>query len=408
MEYNYPEKKFDFYYLLIITFSSFGFFRPSFLETFIDAHFKNFYFDILLLLFLIAVPTIVKFAFQTNNYLFTRPVKLLGLAMLLSMLMAHFFWGQATMEGIFSQLPVACYLLYFYLMAKNISVRTVEKIIVVVGITYVCFYLLSFAINPIKIFEYKETKDRDFLRIFLFGDGFLFLFYFLALNKFLSGKSKIWIVLALSAYLCILLNQTRVYIGSTALITVFVLFRAKSMTVRFLSIALVVTAILIIPQLDYVQKLQKKTNKELKKNDDYIRIKSAKYYTDDFQPSVLTRVFGNGFPIGESSDYARLVMKMQLGPGYYTEDIGIIGLYVTMGVLAVIAFLIIFYRGLKAKLTTEHSYLKMFIVFLITTCFTTDSTFSASYSISIALTLYLYEHCRVEAQNIIVYIPDTV
>ncbi len=409
MEQNaiYPnQKRWHFYYILLIAFASFGFFKPTILEKTVVEHFRNFYFDVLLLLFLIALPTILKFTFQTPNYLFTLPLKLFALAIPLSMLMASVFWQQSISENIFSELTISCYLLYFFFMAKNIPVKIMERIITIIGFTYAFLYLVSFAINPVKFLEYKISTDREFLRIFLYGDGFLFLFYFFSLNKYSFNKSKIWLLGALMAFSCILLNQTRVYIAATALITVFYLFSSKKLSVRFLTLVVTIAAILIIPQLDYVQKLQKKTDKDLKKSDNYVRVKAAKYYIDDFQPSAVTRVLGNGFPVGETSLYSRTIFKLQAVQGYYTEDIGLIGLYAYMGILPVLAFLMIFYRGVKTKLTEGYVYLKMFIVFLISTCLTTDSTFSGSYVVAIAIVLYLYEHCRVEAQNTIIIVSE--
>ena len=400
MEYVNPGKKSHFYYLLLVAFSSFGFFRPIFLNDLVLKHLLGFYIDVVLLLFLLAVPVVFRNVFFMKNYLFTLPVRLLGLSIIFSIMMAYFFWGQGIMDNIFSEISIICYLLYFYLMAKNIPVKIVEKVIIIVGITYVCFYLISFAINPVKIFEYKESNDRDFLRIFLFGDGFLFLFYFLALNKYMFSKSKIWLMMALLTCLCIILNQTRVYMIAVAIITVFYLLGSKKIVVKFLVVAVVITALIIVPQLDFVKNLQKRTQSELKKSDDYIRVKAAKYYIDDFQPSAATKIFGNGFPMPETY-FGKTITNLHEKRGYFVQDIGLVGLYTTMGVIAVIAFLIIFYRGVKVKLTEDYVYLKLFIIFLIATSLTTDDTFSGSYVIAIVFTLYLYEHCRVEAQQMV-------
>jgi hypothetical protein len=287
-------------------------------------------------------------------------------------------------------------------MGKGVSIKSVERIIIIIGICYTVFYLLSFVINPVKFFEYKEVKDRDFLRIFLFGDGFLFLFYFLSLNKIAVGKSKIWLVACLASYLCIILNQTRVYMIASAIITVVFLLGSKKLWIKFISVSLVVSVLLVVPQLDYVKNLQKKTQSDLKGNDDYIRIKSAKYYLGPFQPSGLTRIFGNGFALGNDSYLSKVIGDLQSKKGYYAQDIGLFGLYVNMGIASVVAFLIIYIRGLKTKLRSDYVYLKMFIAFLIFTSFTTDSTFSSSYVMSIVFTLYLYEHCRVDAEHVII------
>ncbi|MGZ4159224.1 MAG: hypothetical protein ACXVNF_00270 [Neobacillus sp.] len=320
--------------------------------------------------------------------------------------MANYFWQQSYLDSVYGTLlPVMGYLFYFYLMEKSVDVKIIERIIRVIGLALTVLYLFCFSIYPIKVLEYKESTDREFLRLFLFGDGFLFLFYFLAINRFLTSKSWLWFILAMAACLCVILNQTRVYMVAVAAITVWYFIRSKGFVLRIASVAVIVTAFLILPQLDYIKGLQSKTQSDLGSSDEYIRIKAAKYYLNKFQPSPVTRVFGNGFPNGKDSYYSHEISLLQTDRGFYAQDIGLAGLYAYLGIFAVIAFVIIYYKGLKAKLADKYNYLKMFLLFLITTSFTTDSTFSGSYVFAIVFTLYLYEHCTEEAQKTFVTIP---
>jgi hypothetical protein len=393
----------DFPYVLLITLASFSFFKPSFLEPFIDSY-KNLYNYIFLLLFLFAVPAIVKNAIQSKNYLFTLPVRLLCISIILSMLMANFFWGQKITDSMYGALlPVFSYFFYFYLMSKNVSVSVIERIITILGIAFIIFFLVSFLISPIKIFEYQETNDRAFLRILLHGHGFLVLFYFFSLSKLLAGKSKLWLVGVCAAFLCIVLNQTRVWMVSTTAITAFYLLGARHIMVKVFSVALVVGAFLLIPQIEFVQNLQNKTQNDLGSTDDYVRTKAAKYYLNKFQPSVLTRIFGNGFANGLDSPYAKEIDHLRKQNGYFFEDVGFIGLYAELGVLALIAWLIIVIRALKTKLIPEYDYLKMFIIFLICGSFTTNAAFSSGSIMAIVFTLYLYEHCQPKSQKTMIY-----
>lgn len=399
------KNRYEFYYILILALSSFTFFRPAFLEP-IYLRISNLNNYLFLVLFLPAIPFIFKNIFKKNKYLFTLPLRLITIAIIISIIMANVFWGQKIMDSVYGALlPVFGYTFYFYLMEKSISIKIIERVIIIIGLAFIVFFLFSFSVYPIRIFDYKETNDREFLRLFLYGDGFLFLFYFFALNKLLNGKAKIWLVLVLAAFLCMILNQTRVYLISTAAITIFYLVRSKSVLVKIISIAMVISAFLILPQIDFVQGLQTKTQNDLGNSDDYIRVKAGKYFLNKFQQSPFTRVFGNGFYAGKDSYYSKEIKKLQTERGFYVQDVGMIGLYAFMGILPLIAYLLIFLRGLRTKLVAEYDYLKMFIIFIICSCLTTDSTFSGSYVFPIVFTLYLYEHCRTEAQKSLIYTP---
>lgn len=392
--------RYEFYYILLIALSSFSFFRPAFLDN-IYTRFPNFDNYPFVLLFLFALPSIVRFILKKNKYLFTLPMKMYTLAIIFSIIMANLFWGQGYVESVYGVLlPVIGSLFYFYLMEKNVDIKIIERVIIVIGMAFIIFFLFSFSVYPVKIFAYKETTDREFLRLFLFGDGFLFLFYFYAFNKFLNDRSYLWLFLALLAFLCVILNQTRVYIVCVAGISAWYLLRSKSLPLRIVTMALIFTAFLVLPQLDYIKGLQNKTQSDLGSSDEYIRIKSAKFYLNKFQPSVFTRVFGNGFPEGKDSHYAQTVNLLHTDKGYFAQDVGLVGLYAYLGLLAVIAYVIIFYRSIvKVKLVYKYSYLQMFMAFIICCSFTTDATFSASYVFPIAFTLYLIENCTVEAQK---------
>lgn len=396
------KKRFEFFYILILALSSFTFFKPSILDS-VYLRFSNFNNQIFLLLFLPAIPTIVKFIFKKNRYLFTVPMNLLTISILISMFMANFFWNQKPMTCIYgAALPLWGYTFYYYLMSKGISIQTIERIITIIGIAFIIFFLFSFSVYPIKIFEYKETNDRDFLRLFLYGDGFLFLFYFFAMNRFLTKKSYLWLALALAAYLCIILNQTRVYIVATAAITLWYFMRSRRLFLKILAMSIIVIGFLVLPQLDFIKGLQNKTQSDLGNTDEYIRVKAAKYFLNKFQQSPFTRVFGNGIYADKESHYSKEIIRLQTEKGFYIQDVGLVGLYTYLGLLGLGAYLMIFYKSLKTKLVENYDYLKMFMAFVICSCMTTDSTFSGSYVFPIVFTLYLYEHCRVEAQRTLV------
>ena len=324
-------------------------------------------------------------------------MKLINISIFISVFCAYYFWDQSLPDCLLAILyPVAGYNLYFYLVKKNVPVATIEKIILIMGLTSVAAFLVSFIIFPRQIFNNpynNEEFTRGFQRIQLSGFGFIYLFFFMSLNKiFINKHGNIkWIIFAVAAYTCILLSLTRTYIAFTTIIALIYVLRNSKMYVKGLIIGGIVAAIFVIPNLSFVQKMVETTKSDVAESKDYIRIQAARYFLDNFQPSVITRILGNGFSYGDKSDYGKLMTKLNQSEFYYVEDLGLIGLYIYLGVLAILAYIIIFYKGLKEKLSSGMNYLKMFITYLLFIGLNSFATYNTSFLLCIVFVLYLYE-----------------
>jgi len=395
------ESKFIFGFLFLFTLLSVSFFGPVFLEEQRYTVYVYAFLNILLL------PNVFFFYLKKNSgYLFMGAMKLINLSVFISLFCSYYFWEQSLSDGLLAILyPVAGYNLYFYLVKKNVSVATIERIILIMGLASVVAFLISFMIFPRQIFinPYdNEDLTRGFQRIQLSGFGFIYLFFFMSLNKiFISKQGNIkWIIFAIAAYTCILMSLTRTYIAFTTIIALVYLFRNSKMYVKGLIIGTLIIAIFVIPNLSFVQKMVETTKGDVAESKDYIRIRAAQYFLDNFQPSVFTRILGNGFSYGDKSDYGKFMTKLNLSEFYYIEDLGLIGLYVYLGVLAVLAYIIIFYKGLTQKLSSEMNYLRMFIAYLLFIGLNSYATYNTSFLLCIVFVLYLYEANKNSRTNV--------
>lgn len=389
LNYNVVRQKRDnLAFILFFTLSSFAFFRPLALVGDNNPVLKYIYFAILLILIFYTASRI----FKKNNYEFSLSIKLLMISIALSMLSAAIYRSQDVFDSFLAaEYPVMGYVFYFYLIKQKVKIVSLEKVILWVGVLFIIAFLVSFVAYPRHLFEYNESlEDRGFQRILLTGSGFLFLLTFLALNKILIKRSFKWMAILLLCYLCIVLSLTRIYILSTAVISVFYVWKKQQVAIKIALLALLYVGVTVVAQLNVTQQLFQKTQDDTEDIKDYIRYQAAQYYLTDFQPSLITRVIGNGFGYGTKTDYGREIIRLQ-DQGYYVEDLGIIGLFIYLGIFAVVAYGIIFYKSFKIKVPRNFSYLKMYIFFVFLNGLTNSGTFSEAAVVSIVFALYIFD-----------------
>ena len=345
------------------------------------------------------LPYVVYYYFKRNSdYMFMGAMKLINIATLISVFCSYYFWNQPLRDAFIAVLfPLAGYNLYFYLIRKNVSAATIEGIIYIVGIAAVGAFFISFVLYPRQIFNNvfdSETGEfeRGVQRIQLTGFGFIYLFFFMSLNKIFSNRKRMmkWVLLCAISYVCIVLSLTRTYIVFSTVIGLIYLFRNSNFFIKALIAGGIITGAVIIPNLTYVQNMVQLTKEDIGKNKEYVRIQAAEYFLNDFQRSPMTRVLGNGIAYGEN-EYGRHMENVNKIQGFYVEDLGLIGLYIYMGLLGVIAYVIIFYKGFREKLSDEFRYLKMFVAFLLFIGLNSYATYNASFIACIVFVLYLYE-----------------
>jgi hypothetical protein len=243
--------------------------------------------------------------------------------------------------------------------------------------------------------------ERGLQRIQLAGFGFIYLFFFMSLNKIFStqGSRFKWIIFAAASYLCILLSLTRTYVAFSTVIALIYIFRNSKFYIKGLIAGGVIVAAFVIPNLEFVQNMVQMTKEDLGSSKDYIRVQAAQYFLNDFQPSVVTRILGNGIEYGEN-DYGIFIQRMGAVKGYFIGDLGLIGLYIYLGLLAIAAYVIIFYKGFIEKLSSGMNYLKMFIAFILLIGLNSFATYNTSFLLAIVFVVYLYEANRRDANEV--------
>ncbi len=299
---------------------------------------------------------------------FTIEITIIAVAVLLSMLGAYFLHEQEFHITAVAQRPM--YFLFFYFLLHSFKTKSELLIdtIVIISIAIACLYILQTVIYPVKLFNIEIFEDRQTLRFFVPGTGYMVITFFLYLEKSLeSNKFKHLLVCILMLVVFIMMG-TRQILGSVFLISIIVLMYSKKIHSKLLYTFLILISIIpiyllfkdVILALFEVSKLQTADIKS------YIRIKAALFYLFDFSPSRISFILGNGMSSTDSS-YGLQVQNYGAVLGYHLSDIGIFGEYVKFGILFVVAELTLFARIALMKLSINIMFIKYTVFVIILT-----------------------------------------
>ena len=258
--------KFKFLFLLLVALISISFFKP----VVIDPLSSNFGLIFGMLTIASFFPVLFSFLGNVRFGKFTVPILLLLIALAVSSLNAKIYWDQGLKFTLFGVLFKGFgYFFYFYLFYANIQTQTIEKVIDILGLAFIAIFLTSFVIYPRLIVSYNEVIGQSvFQRIFVMGDGFLFLFYFFSINRYNITKKPIYLGYIIAAVLCILLNQTRVYILATLLITSIYILKSSKFVYKVMLVASFVIGLIFISDSAFYVTMQKRTENDVSKGDD--------------------------------------------------------------------------------------------------------------------------------------------
>ena len=149
------------------------------------------------------------------------------------------------------------------------------------------------------------------------------------------------------------------------------------------------SSFLFISEMDFYKKLTDETKEQTEDLESDIRVQAAIYYLNDFSPNNFARVFGNGEPYYQGSEYIKYVQKIEGQLGLYSADVGYIGLYSKFGVLALVGYLILIVKTILLKLPEESEYLRYFLYFIFLISLIISAPFNNDFIPSIIIALYL-------------------
>lgn len=375
--------------VFVLVIASFNFFEAQFLP---EGLVRYVQFGFVFLAILLSAP----FAFpKWEGFVF--PLQLLVLSIVLSIGLSHLFWSQSIMDSVKATVPLLLWLFVFYLMRARIPIKTIETIVLIYAGVYVLLYLFQFANSATVYFGWNSaiTSERGIKRIIFPGGGIFFLAAFIALNRFTEkGSNKyIWGPLALLGLAIPVMQVTRQMIAATLFIYIIHFTRELDIIKKGAIIFVFIGAVIFISNSNHpiVEGLKKAQNETSTQGEDYIRVKAASYFINEFSPGAVNRVLGNGVAYGDKSAYGKFVTRIENTKDYYLADVGLVAVYVMFGLPAVLAFILIWAKSFTISVPREFMYLKYYLWFLLITSFTSNSIYHTNYLIATVFTLYIFQ-----------------
>lgn len=347
-------------------------FRPL---GFTDDIWKLFFYPVLLYLM-----GAVASGFFNSRYkdVFSNPIRLFIGIIFLSSMVCMMTWGQSIIDTLLSCLPYFSFLLYFYLLQRNLKTKEAERLLWWFTVLFiVCFYI-ALAVAPTRLFlgygeigkEIDTERGLSRIRLTLIGGGPLYLAFFLAINKYkLNGNKRKWLLLIALFLITIVLQLGRQTILISSLLGLLFYLKGSSLTKKIGAVIVLGSFIFILPILasNIFQGLQERTNKELESQqdgDDNVRLAAYKFYFNDVSRSPLNDIFGNGmFSLGKSR-YGDFVDKNGRSQGLIPADVGYASIFLYFGVLGLLFFAVLLFKVMRLKVAPQYSYLKYYIYFL--------------------------------------------
>jgi hypothetical protein len=191
------------------------------------------------------------------------------------------------------------------------------------------------------------------------------------------------------------LQGTRQSLASIVLLTAAFVFFSKQVKSRAFVIflgSLAALAVFVLFQ-DILMNFLTLTQTQAGVEKENIRITSVRFFVNEFQPSNLTRIFGNGAESMNSS-YGMLISFYRT-LGLHRSDIGVLGDYSKFGVFFVLAQMIIMFRLIFGKLPQNLGYIKYYMVSRLLVSFSGNNMFGGAGGIVfIGFILYLIDHYK--------------
>ncbi len=293
-----------------------------------------------------------------------------------SIIPAWVFWNQSVPLSVVATTNLSVITLFFFLWKHEFSMKELEKYIIILGFVYVILWLYSLKNLPMMTFgvtNVNETtmfnEERGMLRINFVGRTSLVLTYFLFLNKSFNTRKVTYIALSVFFFIMIVFQLTRQIIFGAGIVTIIYIFlKSKRLTAYIVGAAVAMYLFSFSFSFNkegvvgsMIELTKSQTKYRYEKGDN--RSQEYKYFFTAYSKNVFTDVFGNGVPYS-TSPYGKAEQRSN-DNGYYRTDVGYASIFVTIGWVGLILYLVLFYLCLRRKVDSNIEYAILFIGYMV-------------------------------------------
>lgn len=342
------------------------FFSPQFLPFRIEEQISKFiiYALYIVLLFLIVANN----TNERNKYEKCFILILTGIS--ISILMACTQHSeQSFFISIIATLPyIVPFSTFFILKKSNLSIGWLEKTFIIIGLLNVIMTFQLWALMPNQLFGgLREEDDGRGIRIGVSGDIFKMLLFFYSIYKFKTTKQLKYLILILLCYVTILLSLTRQVMVISTFLGIIYYLKDLKLYKKVIVTFLFVGALIYIIQIPYFQDLISVSERQMENDseNENIRITAFKYYINDGQENLFTRILGNGCYSYGNSQYGYDAKKEQYRTLCFPSDVSIASFYWFFGIFGILGIILVFIKTFKLNINKEYEYLKYVIYYIM-------------------------------------------
>lgn len=316
------------------------------------------------------VAIIIRYIYgevENTSKRFLLPIIVLLTGVFMSSIIAHAYHRQPYVITFWAQSSMYWFVLYFYLIVNNYQKKTLENVLIIFALCYFTLFIIQYFAYPRLLFDIRvaDDPDRGTIRIFITGYAILTAGFCLVLEKFLATNKIKYLIVSLLFMSIPILQATRQTIFVFILIVLYAVLFSKSVKSRSLIVLLI--SLSVIPFYfifqDIIQNLLEITS-DLEKDGSFnAREVAMAYFLNDFFPSPLAYILGNGAD-HMRSPYGLLIARLKM-IGLYQSDIGLIGEYSKYGAIFIIGVFMIIYKLLVFKAKPGLAYIRYYALSLL-------------------------------------------
>ncbi len=334
---------------------------------------------------------------------FRSAILLFFVGIILNAFSAYINQGQSPIATLLAFSTYYFILFYFFLHKMEISIKYLENIIILFAVIYSLLYIIQVLVDPYQIINSSLYADRGTIRLRIEGNGFLVLAYFLLLNRFFLSRKFIYLITSLGFFVILLMGGFRTLTFVALFLSVIMFIRLVSFNIRDYSVFVFLALLFVgLSQVEGISNILKgmvtSTEEIFEQGDKYVRILQLDFFFNKFPKNGSVFFLGSGLPGGYSQYYA-LVESFGWNYGYYWSDIGLLGLYIMIGPVAVAGILWYTIKAMFIKLPKDKLYLNLYFAYLFLVSFTTMEIFREGIFVVQAIGLYLIDKVVKENYN---------
>lgn len=343
------------------------------------------------------IPAIFKPKIHVDYY---NIIRFITISYFISMLMAYVFWGQSSILTFRCSYNILYFGIFFFIIKYNPRISDLERFVKSFTILYMVVFLISLVIFPTVLFSVTPDKDLDvsrgLVRLFIGGDMFLYLSYFMYLNNYVETHKKKALIWVLICFLFIILHVTRQTIFITFAIGVIYVLKNRikyciAAIILFLFLYLWTPTIKVSDTsiLGSLINLTESQQDMMQSGQENIRILEYKYFFTEYSSNFITSIFGSGMPHSESR-YGRWYASLNMNQKMFLSDVGYGMMFAIYGLFGLVLYIFMYIKGAFKKVDNNYVYVRLFFVFLIFNNIASSVFMLADTIICTAICLYIY------------------